>query len=52
MELRFKINKYYLLAHALKSEHSPFDGWVNLPNKLWKISNDAYFFYLIRLATT
>lgn len=44
MELSFKINKYYLLAHALKSEHHPFDGWVNLPNKLWKISNDAYCF--------
>lgn len=44
MELRFKINKYYLLAHALKSEHPPFDGWVNLPSKLWEISNNAYCF--------
>lgn len=44
MELSFKINKYYLLAHALKSEQSPFGGWVNLPNKLWEISNNAYSF--------
>lgn len=44
MELSFKINRYYLLAHALKSECSPFGGWVNLPNKLWEISNDAYCF--------
>lgn len=44
MELSFKINKYYLLAHTLKSEQSPFSDWVNLPNKLWEISNDAYYF--------
>ena len=44
MELKFKINKYYLLAHALKSSTPPFDGWIELPNNLWKISNDAYWF--------
>ena len=44
MELKFKINKYYLLAHTLKSSKPPFDGWIELPNKLWNISNDVYWF--------
>jgi|SRR3989344_3581017 len=44
MELKFKINKYYLLAHTIKSSTPPFDGWIELPNKLWNISNDAYWF--------
>lgn len=44
MELKFNINKYYLLAHAFKSNTPPFDGWVNLPNNLWKVSNNAYWF--------
>lgn len=44
MGFKFSINKYYLLVHALKSNISPFDGWVELPNKLWKISDNAYWF--------
>ena len=44
VELKFKINKYYLLAHALKSNRAPFAEWVGLSNKLWNISNDGYWF--------
>lgn len=44
MELNFKINKYYLLFHAMKEEYFPFREWVNLQNKLWEISSDSYWF--------
>lgn len=44
MELKFKINKYYLLTHALKSNTTPFVGWIEFSNKLWNISNDGYWF--------
>jgi len=35
MKLQFKINKYYLLIHALGQADLPFPEWVNLQNRLW-----------------
>lgn len=36
MKFKFKINKYYLLIHALGQADLPFPEWVNLQNRLWE----------------
>jgi hypothetical protein len=47
MKLQFKINKHYLLVHALRQTDLPFPAWVNLQNRLWKRYPKA--FYLLSL---
>ncbi len=42
-KLKFKLNKYYLLAHALPLSDLPFPAWENLQNKLWEEFPKAYY---------
>ena len=42
IKLEFKINKSYLLVHALRQNILPFPEWVNLKNYLWQISPNGY----------
>ena len=44
MKLQFKIDKKYLLAHALWRNTMPFPGWDNLKNYLWQESILGYQF--------
>lgn len=44
MKLQFKIDKKYLLAHALWRNTMPFPGWDNLKNYLWQESIFGYQF--------
>lgn len=44
LKLDFKINKIYLLVHALGQHILPFPEWVNLKNYLWKVSPEGYLF--------
>jgi len=46
MKLEFKINKTYLLVHALKQQILPFPEWVGLKNYLWKMSPQGYEFLI------
>ncbi|MCL5012030.1 MAG: hypothetical protein M1320_01245 [Patescibacteria group bacterium] len=43
MKLKFKLNKYYLLTHALPLSDLPFPSWENLQNKLWEEFPKAYY---------
>lgn len=45
MKLIFKINKYYILGHALRSTNSPFQGWENFQDRLYQISNTGYYIF-------
>jgi len=46
INLNFKINKKYLLVHALNSSQPlPFDSFVNLQNKLWKKFPTIYYLF-------
>jgi len=46
LKFKFQINKYYLLCHALawgrKERSLPFKEWVNLQDRLYKKSEEAY----------
>lgn len=44
IQLEFKINKQYLLVHALRQNIQPFPEWVNLKNYLWRTSSVGYSF--------
>lgn len=46
LQLKFKVNKLYVLAHALSFKQSivPFPSWRKLADRLWKLSPSAYQF--------
>jgi len=46
MIFNFKINKNYLLIHALKQNISPFKEWVDLKNYLWEKNKNSYDFLI------
>lgn len=43
LKLKFTLNKYYLLTHALPLSDLPFPAWENLQNRLWKEFPKAYY---------
>ena len=45
MKLNFKINKYYLLIHALKQTREPFISWAKFQDKIWKKFPRGYYLY-------
>ncbi len=42
-KLKFKLNRYYLLTHALPLSDLPFLAWENLQNTLWEKFPKAYY---------
>lgn len=46
MKLEFKINKYYLVGHAMASKNKPFPAWKKLEEKIWQKYKEepAYYF--------
>jgi len=45
MKLVFKVNKYYILGHALRSASAPFQEWESFQDKLYQISNRGYYIF-------
>ncbi len=46
LKFKFQINKYYLLCHALaggkEKKDTPFSGWINLTERLYRKSKEVY----------
>lgn len=47
MKFEFKINKYYLVSHAITQSKKPFPAWIKLEKRLWqKYKNEPAYYFL------